>query len=74
MGDRGDHHVAHLLLVLGRADRQVRQGALRGEGEHALVAGTVLPHQACAVDRQEDGQVVLAHVVDELIEGALAEG
>ena len=71
---RGDHHVAQLLLILGRANRQVRKAALSGEREHALVAGAVLTDEPRPVDGEEHRQVVLAHVMDELVEGALAEG
>ena len=38
------------------------------------MAGAVLPDQPGAVDRQQDGRIVLADVVDQLVVGALAEG
>ena len=64
---------AQLLLILGRSDDQVGQLALGGDGEHALVAGAVLAHEAGAVDADDHRRVVLADVVDGLVEGALQE-
>ena len=62
-----------LLLVLGRGDDQVRDLALRRQREHPLVARPVLADQPGPVDRDEHRLVVLADVVDRLVEGALEE-
>ena len=45
-----------------------------GIGEHALVARAVLAHEAGAVDADDHRLVVLADVVDGLVEGPLEEG
>ena len=74
MGQRGDHEVPELLLVLGRADDQVRQRPLGRQGEHPLVARAVLADEPRAIDGQDDRRIVLADVVHELVEGPLAEG
>ena len=63
-----------LLLVLRRGDDEVRELALRRQGEHALVAGAVLADEPRAVDADDHRLVVLADVVDDLVEGALQEG
>ena len=64
---------AELLLVLRRGDDEVRQLELGGQGEHPLVARAVLADQPRAVDRDEHRLVVLADIVDGLIERALEE-
>ena len=61
---------AQLLLVLGRGDDEVRQLALGRDREHALVARAVLADQPGPVDRDEHRLVVLADVVDGLVERA----
>ena len=63
-----------LLLVLGRRDDEVRQLALGRQREHALVARAVLADEPGPVDRDQDRLVVLADVVDGLVEGPLEEG
>ena len=73
LGERGPQQRAQLLLVAGRGDDEVRQLALGRQGEHALVARPVLAHEPGPVDGQEHGLVVLAHVVDGLVEGSLQE-
>ncbi len=72
--ERGVHQPAQLLLVLGRGDDQVGQLALRGQREHALVAGAVLADKPRPVDADDHRLIVLADVVHELVEGALQEG
>ena len=67
------HQPAQLLLVLGRGDDDVGQLALSGDREHALVARAVLAHETGAIDADDDRRVVLAHVVDGLVERALQE-
>ena len=49
------------------------QLALGRKGEHALMAGAVLADQPRPIDRDHDRQVVLADVVDLLVEGPLQE-
>ncbi len=63
-----------LLLVLRAGDDQVGQLALGRQREHALVAGAVLADEARPIDGDDDRLVVLADVVDLLIERALQEG
>ena len=62
-----------LLLVPRRGDDEIRELSLRGQREHALVARAVLADEPRAVDREDDRQVVLAHVVDGLVERTLEE-
>ncbi len=69
----GANERAKLLLVLGAGDDHVRELALAWDREHALVAGPVLADQARAVHRDHDRQVVLADVVDFLVERSLQE-
>src|SRR5207247_2189415 len=45
LGERGPEQRTKLLLVLRRGDDEVWQLALRGQGEHPLVARAVLPDQ-----------------------------
>ncbi len=71
--ERRAEQPAQFLLVPWRRDDQVRQLALRGQREHALVARAVLSDEAGAVDPDHHGLVVLADVVDGLVEGALEE-
>ena len=73
LAERRAHQTTQLLLVLGRGDDQVRQLAVRRQGEHALVARAVLADEAGAVDADHHRDVVLADVVDQLVEGALEE-
>ena len=73
LGERGPQQRAQLLLVLRASDDEVRQLALGGEREHALVARAVLADEPGAVDRDEHRLVVLADVVDGLVERALEE-
>ena len=73
LGERGAQQAPQLLLVAGRRDDQVRQLALRRQREHALVAGAVLAHEAGPVDADDHRRIVLADVVDDLVEGALEE-
>ncbi len=49
------------------------QLALRRQGEHPLVAGPVLTDEAGPVHREQDRLVVLADVVDGLVERTLQE-
>ena len=64
---------AQLLLVLRRGDHEVRQLPLRRQGEHPLVTRAVLADQPGPVDRDDDRLVVLADVVDGLVERPLEE-
>ena len=73
LGERRPEQRAQLLLVLRRGDHEVRQLALGGQREHALVRGPVLADEPRPVDRDQHRLVVLAHVVDGLVEGALQE-
>ena len=73
LGERGPQQRAQLLLVLRRCDDQVRELALGGDREHALVRRAVLADEPGPVDRDQHRLVVLAHVVDGLVEGALEE-
>ena len=73
LAERRAQQAPQLLLVLGRGDDQVRQLALGRDREHALVAGAVLAHEPGPVDADDDRLVVLADVVDRLVEGALEE-
>ena len=73
LAEGGAQQPAQLLLVLGRGDDEVGQLALGRQGEHALVAGAVLADEAGAVDADDHRRVVLADVVDGLVEGALQE-
>ena len=65
---------SQLLLVLGAGDDHARQLQLGREREHALVARAVLADEAGPIDGDHDRQVVLADVVDFLVEGPLQEG
>ena len=69
---RGPEQRAQLLLVLGRGDDEVRQLALGGQREHALVARPVLPDEPGPVDGDQHRLVVLADVVDGLVESLAA--
>ena len=71
---RGPHERAQLLLIPGRGDDEVRELALGGQREHALVARAVLADEPGAVDGDQHRLVVLADVVDRLVEGSLQEG
>ena len=73
LGERGPEQRAQLLLVLRAGDHEVRQLALGGQREHALVARAVLADEPGPVDGEQDRLVVLADVVDGLVEGALEE-
>ena len=53
---------------------QVRQRPHGGQHEHPLVRRAVLADQAGSVKAEEHRHVVLADVMDEPVEGALAEG
>ena len=64
---------AQLLLVLGAGDDHVGELSLARDREHALVARSVLADQAGTIHGDDNRQVVLADVVDFLIEGALQE-
>ena len=74
LGECGQQERAKLLLVPGARDHDVRQLPLSRKREHALVARAVLPDEPGAVDRDQDGLVVLADVVDRLVERALEKG
>ena len=71
--ERGANERPQLLFVLGTGDDHARQLALAGNREHSLMAGSVLTYEAGAVHCDYDRQIVLAHVVDFLVEGALQE-
>ena len=73
LGERRAEQRAQLLLVPRAGDDEVRQHPLRRDREHALVAGAVLADEARAVDREQHRGVVLAHVVDRLVERPLEE-
>ena len=74
LGEGRAQQSAQLLLVARRRQDEVGQLAQRREREHALVARAVLAHEAGPVDADDDRHVVLADVVDDLVEGALQEG
>ena len=73
LGERGPQQRPQLLLVLRRGDDEVRQLALGRQREHPLVARPVLADEPGPVDREQHRLVVLADVVDRLVEGPLEE-
>ena len=73
LAEGGAEEPPRLLLVARRGHDEVGQLAQRGEREDALVAGAVLADEAGTVDADDDRRVVLADVVDDLVEGALQE-
>jgi hypothetical protein len=74
LGECRPQERSKLLLVLRRGDDEVRDLALRRQREHPLVARAVLADEAGPVDREKDRLVVLADVVDRLVERPLEEG
>ena len=74
MAQRGVEHVDEHRLVARRHQRDVRQAAQVGDVEDAVVRRAVVADQAGAVHREDDGQLLQADVVDDLVVGALQEG
>lgn len=68
------HHAAELVVVAGGADGDAGYGAEVGEVEYAVMGGTVIAHEASAVEAEDDGEGLKGDVVDDLVEGALGEG
>ena len=58
---------------IGRHDREPGDRPQVGEVEDAVVGGAVVAHQAAAVDREHDRQVLDGRVVDDRVERALQE-
>ena len=73
LGEGRSEERPQLLLVLRRRDDEIRELALGREREHPLVTRPVLPDEPGAIDREQDRLVVLADVVDGLVEGPLEE-
>ena len=61
------------MLVHGRGDGEVGDGAQRCHVEQSVVCGTVLAHQSCPVETEHHGQVEYRHVVDDIVVGPLGE-
>ncbi len=62
-----------VLLVARGSQHEIGQLPQGRQHEDALVAGAVLAHQTGTIDADDDGSVVLADVVHDLVEGALQE-
>jgi len=73
LGQRRAQERSQVLLVARARHDEVGQRSLGRDREHALVARPVFAHQASAVDGEQHRRVVLAHVVDGLVERALEE-
>ena len=70
----GDQHPLQLGLVLGGHHREVGHAAQVTDVVLALVGGAIGANDAGPVHHERDGQVLDAHVVDQLVVGALQEG
>ena len=67
------HEPAQLVLVHGRCDGEVGNGAQEGHVEGAVVGGAVLAHQSGAVQTDYHGQPQQGGVVYDIVVGPLRE-
>ena len=73
MRERRVQHVAQQRLVARGHQRHVRQAAQVRDVEGAVVRRAVVADEAGAVHREDDGELLQADVVDDLVERALQE-
>src|SRR5688572_8139081 len=66
-------HVLKLVLVFGRHQHHVRDGAQVRNIEHTLVGASVVAYHASTVHRKDHRQVLYADIVDDLVVRALQE-
>ena len=72
--DGGDEHALQLGLILGCHHGEVGHGAQVTDVVLALVGGAIGTHNSGPIEHEGDGQLLDAHVVDQLVVGALQEG
>ncbi len=66
-------HLPKLGRIRGGCYHHIRDVTQVGKVERAVMGGTVVTHEACAVNREDHRQVLKAHVVDNLIVRPLEE-
>ena len=65
---------AAFVFVGGAGNAHVGNAAQKRDVVGPGVRGTVCTDKPCAVQRENDGQILDGHIVDQLVEGALQEG
>ena len=70
-GEGRGHHARQFVLVLGGHEGQVGDVPQIGNVECPVMGGPVLAHQAAPVQEEFHAQILQAHVVDDLVVGAL---
>ena len=68
------HQPAQLVLVHGRGDGEVGDGAQGCQVEGSVVGGAVLADQSGAVKAEDDVEPEQGHVVYDMVVGPLCEG
>ena len=68
------HHVRQLPFILGRADMHVGDGGEIGQVEDSLMGLPVASHQPGPVNGKDHGQILDAHVMQNLVVSPLQEG
>ena len=66
-------HVLKLVFIFGRHEHHVGDMAEEGKVENPMVRGTVVTHNAPAVHGENDGEILQADILDDLVVSTLEE-